>query len=157
MPLDVWPNDDTVPTGWDVAITIRHVARRLQTRLDADLDGCALSAAQHEVLMTLRADPNLHASELARRLRVSRQSTTTLLRRLELAGLIELLPPDGGVRVPLLTPEGRRRIQLATDATRDLRDRLGHLPVDRRRGLLQVLREIDRALAPPRPRPWWLE
>jgi hypothetical protein len=65
--------------------------------------GCGLSFAQYEVMEALAAEPKLHAAELGRRLHITRHSAHTLLKQLERAGLIELLPRDGGIRCAWLT------------------------------------------------------
>ena len=52
---------------------------------------------------------------------------------------------------------GRRRIQLAVDATRPVREQIARLAPDRRRQLVAIMDDLDDALRPPRGRPWWLD
>ena len=104
----------------------------------------------------LTRDRNAHAAALARRLGVSRQIASRLLAKLDRAGLIELLPLDGGVRVPIVTRDGRRRIQLAVDAIAPVRGQLLSVSPERRAQFVEIVDDLDAALTPPR-RPWWFD
>jgi DNA-binding MarR family transcriptional regulator len=151
-----WLADDRPPNAWDVINASRRASRRLESRLDDALQDLSVSYAQFEILELLTRDRNAHAAALARRLNVSRQITSRLLAKLDRAGLVELLPPDGGVRVPIITRDGRRRIRLAVDATAPVRKELASLSPDRRTQLVAALTAMDDALRPA-PRPWWFD
>lgn len=155
IPLTVQPEIGSA-TAWEVIDAARLLCRRLETRLDDALDGCAISYAQFEILELLTRDRNAHAAAIARRLHVSRQIVSRLLGKLDRAGLVELLPPDGGVRVPLVTSDGRRRIELAVDATTRVRDRIGSISPERRAELIGIIDDLDGALRSHPGRPWWL-
>ena len=144
------------PTAWDVIHAARRLSRRLEGQLDDALEELALSSAQFEILELLRRDRNAHAAALARRLGVSRQIASRLLAELDRAGPVELLPLDGGVRVPIVTQGGRRRIELAVDATAPIRERIVHLAPDRRETLVAIVEDLENAIRPPQ-RPWWLD
>jgi DNA-binding MarR family transcriptional regulator len=148
--------DDPPPNAWDLIHATRRASRRLEGRLDDALQELTVSYAQFEILELLTRDRNAHAAALARRLNVSRQIASRLLIKLDRAGLVELLPPDGGVRVPIVTRDGRRRIQLAVDATASVRKDLGTLTPERRSQLVAALTALDDALRPTR-RPWWFD
>lgn len=148
---------DVPPNAWEIIHATRRVARRLEGRLDDALDELTVSYAQFELLELLTRDRNAHAAALARRLNVSRQIASRLLAKLDRAGLVELLPPDGGVRVPLVTRDGRRRIALAVDATRPVRKDIASLSPERRTHLVATMDALDDALRPPPGRPWWLD
>jgi DNA-binding MarR family transcriptional regulator len=115
-----------------------------------------LSYAQYEVIEMLAAEPKLHAGELGRRLRISRQAAHGLLAQLARADLVELLPRDGTSRGAWLTRRGRRRLAACRRALHGTERALTALPAGARRGLLQAMGAAETALA-PRPQPWWLE
>jgi len=98
------------PSARELVAAARRFHHVLQARLDRALNGCGLSFAQYEVLELLAEEPKLHAGELGRRLRISRQSAHGLLAQLERADLVELLPRDGTIRGAWLTRTGRRRL-----------------------------------------------
>lgn len=148
--------DHPPPNAWEIIETTRRVSRRLECRLDDVLQELTGSYAQFEILELLTRDRNAHAAALARRLGVSRQIASRLLTKLDLAGLVELLPPDGGVRVPLVTRDGRRRIRLAVDATASVRKDIVTLAPDRRTQLVGAMDALDDAIR-PKPRPWWFD
>jgi DNA-binding MarR family transcriptional regulator len=144
------------PTAWEVIDASRRLHRRLERRLDAALEELGISYAQFELLELLTRDRNAHAAALARRLEVSRQIASRLLAKLDRAGLVELLPPDGGVRVPIVTRSGRRRIQLAADALAPIRRQVLTVPSERLAQFVGVADDLDHGLVPPR-RPWWFD
>ena len=148
---------DAPPNAWDVIDASRRLSRRIEGRLDDALEELTVSYAQFEILELLTRDRNAHAAALARRLGVSRQIVSRLLTKLDRAGLVELLPPDGGVRVPLVTRDGRRRIQMAVDATTSIHEQIATLAPDRRTQLVAIMDDLHAALRPPPGRPWWLD
>jgi DNA-binding MarR family transcriptional regulator len=147
---------DRPPTAWEVIDASRRLHRRLEHRLDAALEGFGISYAQFELLELLTRDRNAHAAALARRLDVSRQIASRLLSKLDRTGLVELLPPDGGVRVPIVTPSGRRRIQLAADAMAPIRRQVLTISPEHLVLFVRVSDDLDGALTPPR-RLWWFD
>jgi DNA-binding MarR family transcriptional regulator len=144
------------PSAWDVIGATRRLHRRLAGRLDSSLEELGISYAQFELLELLTRDRNAHAAALARRLDVSRQIATRLLGKFDHAGLVELLPHDGGVRVPIVTRSGRRRIQLAADAVAPIRRQVLTIPSDRPARFIDVADDLDHVLQPPR-QPWWFD
>ena len=148
---------DAPPDAWQVIDASRRLSRRIERRLDEALEELTVSYAQFEILKLLTRDRNAHAAALARRLGVSRQIVSRLLTELDRAGLVELLPPDGGVRVPIITRDGRRRIQMGVDATTSVREQIATLDPDRRKQLVATVDDLEDALRPPPGRPWWLD
>jgi DNA-binding MarR family transcriptional regulator len=144
------------PNSWEVIDAARRLHRRLDHRLDDALEGLAVSYAQFEILELLTRDRNAHAAALARRLQVTRQIASRLLAKLDRAGLVDLLPPDGGVRVSLVTRDGRRRIQLGVDAIAPVRRQLLSVSPERRAQFVEIAGDLDAALRPPR-RSWWFD
>ncbi len=107
------PVDDDATDPMNLITMILRFHHILEARLDRALNGCGLSFAQYEVMEVLAAEPKLHAGELGRRLHIARQSAHGLLKQLERAGLIELLPRDGAIRCAWLTRAGARASKLA--------------------------------------------
>jgi DNA-binding MarR family transcriptional regulator len=151
--LDRWPDAD--PLGHDLVTASRRFARRLQTRLDESLEGIALSYAQYEVMEHLAERPNLHAGELGRLLRITRQTAHGLLKQLARADLIDLLPPDGGARPARLTAAGRRRLELGRQAISTIHAELERVPPETRRAFLGAIAPLDVRMAPAPRTPWW--
>lgn len=87
----------------------------LMDRLDAELDGHALSLADYEILVNLSAESagELRMTELAARTLVSRSGLTRRLDRLVESGLVERrnCPTDRRGVYAVLTDLGRRRLE----------------------------------------------
>lgn len=132
---------------------INHI---LESRLDRALNGCGLSFAQYEVFEILIEEPNLHPGELGRRLDITRQSAHGLLHQLARAGLVDLLPKDGGLRCAWVTPDGTRRLRHCRQALRGVGHALTKLPSGTGRELIDALSAVDALLA-SKPMPWWLD
>ena len=147
---------DLPPSAWEVIDASRCFQRRLETSLDAALEELEISYAQFEILELLTRDRNAHAAAIARRLHETRQIVSRLLIKLDRAGLVELLPPDGGVRVPLITRLGKRRVELSIQASAEVCEKVSQLSPQRLRAFIAVAEDLGSALKPP-PRPWWLD
>lgn len=155
MLLDRWPDAD--PRGHDLVTASRRFARRLQTRLDESLEGLGISYAQYEVMEHLAERPNLHAGELGRRLRITRQTAHGLLRQLVRADLIDLLPPDGGARPARLTHAGRRRLDHGRQAVLAIHAGLEQVPPEKRLVFLDAVAALDARMAPIPMSQWWFD
>ncbi len=87
----------------------------LMDRLDAELDGHALSLADYEILVNLSAERagELRMTELAARTLVSRSGLTRRLDRLVESGLVvrRTCPTDRRGVYAVLTDRGRRRLE----------------------------------------------
>ena len=147
------------PTPSSDAIAVLEAARRLDRRLSDAVDGAledlALTSSLYLALEALDSESRIHGSQLARNLRITRQSTHALLTKLRYADLIELLPLDLGVRGLVLTSTGRRRLTMAREALADVLSPLKQeLPPDDLTRLLELMEGVAHALR-PRPRPWW--
>jgi len=132
----------------EVVDATRRLAGALERRLDASLEGLAITYAQLELLERIAGDRDAHAAELARKLGCSRQAISSLLARLSLGDLVELSPLDHGVRVPSITDQGRRRAHHGSSALRRTFERIEVLPVEERLGFVRAaaaLREIVEA------------
>ncbi len=142
------------PTPWDVILAVRRFQHILQAHLDRCLQGFGLSFAQYQILEILAAEPKLHAGELGRRLRITRQTAHGLLAQLARADLVELLPKDGAIRGAWLTRLGRRRLAQCRRAVDGTERAFAALPAGTRSDLLEGLIACEAAIA-PRPEPRW--
>jgi Transcriptional regulators len=124
-------------------------------RLDETLEGIGLSYAQYEVMERLAERPNLHAGELGRRLRITRQTAHGLLKQLVRADLIDLLPPDGGARPARLTTAGRRRLELGRQAVSAIHSELEQVSSETRLVILGAIAALDVQTVPAAKTPWW--
>lgn len=97
------------------------------------------------VLLPLYEDDGLRMGELARRARLSKQTMTTMIRRLERDGLVERRPDPGDARAMRVFLTSRSRsfepVVIATlgDLEALVRSRLG---VERVAGVKEALREV---------------
>ena len=135
--------------------TARRLERRLSDAVDGALEDLALTSSLYLVLEALDAEPRIHASQVARALRITRQSTHALIIRLRYADMVELLPLDLGVRGLILTEVGTRRLVAARDA-------IAHVlsPIDTELDADELVRMLDLMTGAadalrPRPPPWW--
>ena len=120
---------------------------------DALLD-LGTSFAQVEVMELLHAG-QLHPGEIGRRLCITRQSATHLVRQLERASLVETWRLEGGSVGVRLTHAGRETVGLCLDALRPTFNLIEALDADRRSRLAIDLRVWEDALQPHR-RVWWV-
>ena len=100
------------------------------------------------VLLPLYEEDGLRMGDLARRARLSKQTMTQLIRRLERDGLVErrLDPTDGRASLIFLTARSRRFEPVAAATLQELdtlvRGRLGHERVDELKDALRGLMEL---------------
>jgi DNA-binding MarR family transcriptional regulator len=138
------------PSGREVIAAARLFHRVLRTRLNQCFDReFALTYAQYEILQILEEEPNLHASELARRLRMTRQATNRLVTRLDLQDLVGVGPRDGSIRVVWLTDAGKRRLTTARESVMGVERDIEKLPAHTRIVLVDALGAGRIALIPP--------
>lgn len=123
--------------------------------MDEALEGLGLSYAQYEVMEHLAERPNLHAGELGRRLRITRQTAHGLLKQLARADLIDLLPPDGGARPARLTTAGRRRLEHGRHAVLAIHTELEQVSAETRLVFLDAIAALDARMAPAPKTTWW--
>src|SRR5262245_14372547 len=101
------------------------------------------------VLLPLYEEDGLRMGELARRARLSKQTMTTMVRRLESDGLVERRPDPGDARASLvfLTERSRAFEPVAAATLRDIdalvRRRLGAERLAELKTALRVLMELD--------------
>jgi DNA-binding MarR family transcriptional regulator len=112
-----------------------------------------VSPSYGSVLLPLFEEDGLRLGELARRARLSKQTMTDLVRRLERDGLVERRPDptDGRAAVVSLTPRARELEPVAatvlTELDRLARARLGDERVDELKPALRELLDLGRSRA----------
>jgi DNA-binding MarR family transcriptional regulator len=94
----------------------RVLHRRLRNRLNDAVEGFGVSYAQVEILLMLEERTNKHGGQIAFELGLTRQSVHSLVRNLELGGLVDVLPHDGTARPIAPTDRGRRRLRMAWES-----------------------------------------
>src|SRR5437870_8413871 len=81
-------DDITSASGWDVMVEARRVQHRFEVAMDQCLEAFGISYAQYRALVALLADNAMHISELARRLRVTRQAALAIATKLARSDLV---------------------------------------------------------------------
>jgi DNA-binding MarR family transcriptional regulator len=142
-----WPDEPA-----DVYAAMRAVTSimRAQQILIAELDGLlrphGITFSRYEalVLLTFSQHGSLPLSKIGERLQVHATSVTNVIDRLEAAGLVrrEPNPRDGRGTLAVITDEGRRVADEATQALNDARFGLGTLDEADLRRLFTVLRRL---------------
>jgi DNA-binding MarR family transcriptional regulator len=143
-------------SGWDVRVEARRVQHRFEVAMDQCLEAVGISYAQYRALLALIGGNDMHISELARRLRVTRQAALATVTKLARADLVEL-ERESYANYVVVTPTARARLARLHDFA-DMPALLEEGLTDVERGrLVALLRKADGALTPPRRPAWWLE
>jgi DNA-binding MarR family transcriptional regulator len=102
----------TLGKGW-IGYTLKIAQHRLRQRLEAELAGTGVSAAQNAVLLAIADNPQLSNASLARAAFVTPQSMQGMLATLERDGFIVRTPHPGHGRIIMteLTEKGRAAVQ----------------------------------------------
>jgi DNA-binding MarR family transcriptional regulator len=139
---------DGVPPMHAVTSLMR-VQQLVIGRLDALLKPHGLSFARYEalVLLTFSSRGSLPLGKMGERLQVHPTSVTSIMRRLEAAGLVNRLPhpEDGRAVLAEITPKGRELVERATADLVDNDFGIGVLDEAELRRLSELLRPIRAA------------
>ena len=81
-------DDITSASGWDVMVEARRVQHRFEVAMDQCLEAFGISYAQYRALVALLDGNDMHISELARRLRVTRQAALAIATKLARSDLV---------------------------------------------------------------------
>jgi DNA-binding MarR family transcriptional regulator len=149
-------DDDGWATGWDVITAVRRSQHRIEVFMDESLEPLGMSFAQYRALESISTNNEIHLSELARLLRLSRQAVQVSARKLERADLVDLTREPRCVYAKLSTI-GRRRLELCRRFTLDLKAGIEErLTGGERHRLTRLLGRADPVLESPRRPEWWL-
>jgi DNA-binding MarR family transcriptional regulator len=124
--------------------------------MDESLQELWISFAQLRILELLDVHHDLHLSELARRLRVTRQATRVTVAKLECAGLVHV-EREAHASYVMISDLGRTRLRRFRAATHPIPDALeNEFPPGRIAGLIRRLRTAEDCLESPQEPLWWL-
>jgi len=138
-------DDITNASGWDVMIEARRVQHRFEVAMDQCLEAFGISYAQYRALVVLLDQNDMHISELARRLRVTRQAALAIVRKLARSDLVTL-ERESYATYLAVTPHARARISRLNEFA-NMPDVLEGALTDAERGrLVALLRKADRFL-----------
>lgn len=130
------PPDGDVGPPESAAFLLMTVGRQIREEIEARLRAEEMSLRHLSALGHLARNPGLSYSELARRAGITPQSMQATLNALEARGAVERVTEAGRGRTAELrvTAEGDRlrhaARQVVAGVDAELRDRLGHGPVD---------------------------
>jgi DNA-binding MarR family transcriptional regulator len=136
--------------GW-IGYSLKVAQHRLRQRLEAELAGTGVSAAQNAVLLAIWGNPRISNASLARAAFVTPQSMQGMLVTLEREGFIVRTPhPEHGrIIMTELTEKGRTAAQagmIAAETTE--RQMLAGLTSDEAKVLGDLLQRCAQALEP---------
>lgn len=124
--------------------------------MDQALEAYGISYAQYRAFELLVDAHPMHVSELARRLRLSRQAALATVEKLARCELVRL-DREAHATYVAVSDTGREKLARIRRFTHDLPEALdAGLSTPQRRRLVTLLRQADRALAPPKRSTWWL-
>ena len=139
---------DAVPAMHAVTSLMR-VQQLVIGRLDAILKPLGLTFPRYEalVLLTFSSRGSLPLGKMGERLQVHPTSVTSIVRRLEAAGLVarRAHPDDGRAVLAEITPAGRELVEVATAALVDADFALGSLSDDELGTLSALLTPVRKA------------
>jgi len=144
-------------TGWELVIAARRFQHRMEVAMDQALEGFAITFAQYRALEAIDATPRMHISALARKLRLTRQATQAVTKKLVRADYLRV-EDHGYVKTVHITQRGHQHLRLLRDSASRIPSALeAALDYDERAALHALLRKADLALEPPRRPTWWLD
>jgi DNA-binding MarR family transcriptional regulator len=129
--------------------SLMRVQQLVLSRLDAILKPHGLTFARYEalVLLVFSSRGSLPLGKMGERLQVHPTSITSIVDRLEAAGLVvrRRHPEDGRAVLAEITPAGRRTVEVATSDLLGEEFGLGALDEARLRDLSELLRPVRKA------------
>jgi DNA-binding MarR family transcriptional regulator len=147
--------DDGFASGWEVITAVRRFQHRMEVFMDQSLEPLGITFAQYRALEAIDLNKELHISQLARVLRLTRQAARMTVYKLDAGGLVDLVHEPGRVYVRP-SELGFRRLRLFRKYTHDFKVKLEEeLSARERHRLTLLLARADDALQPPRQPEWW--
>lgn len=128
---------------------LKETATALRVAMEAVLKPLGLTVTEYACLELLAQRPGLSNSDLARGTFVTRQSMNVLLQAMEREGTVSRAATAtvGKVLPTRLTPQGRRRLEQASEAVRAVEERmLAGLGAEERARAFAILQSMARAL-----------
>jgi len=153
---DVVCKNDGWATGWEVITAVRRFQHRMEVFMDQSLEPMGITFAQYRALEAILLNEEIHLSELARLLRLSRQAVQASVQKLHAADLVDLVHESGRVYVAP-SAVGRRRLRHFRHSTDDFKAGIeAALSGGERHRLTTFLDRADRVVETPRRPEWWL-
>jgi DNA-binding MarR family transcriptional regulator len=143
-------------SGWDVITSVRRSQHRMEVFMNQSLEPLGISFAQYRALEAIVVNREIHLSELARLLRLTRQAVQISAHQLDAGGLVDLVREPGRVYVRV-SAMGIRRLELFREFTNDLKAGIEReLSGSERHHITTLLDRASATLDPPRHPEWWL-
>jgi DNA-binding MarR family transcriptional regulator len=149
-------NDVKAASGWDAFTVTREVQHLFEVAMDQSLEAYGMSYAQYRALEVLLASREMHVSELARRLRVTRQAARAVVEKLERVDFARLTH-EAHVTYVQPTPRARKEITLLrqmADIPSLLDEGMGIWELGR---LVELLTKAASLIEAPQRPYWWLD
>lgn len=126
---------------------MKRILLAFRTRVDEELRPQGVTMAQLQVLFAVRAQPRSSGAQLARTCYITPQTAQSLLKHLEVGGLIVRGkdPVNDRIVTMSITDAGERLAQSVESSTQPLQRELWHGITDRELGQLNEL--LERCLA----------
>ena len=144
-----WGKRWTAVPAMHAVTSLMRVQQLVLARLDAILKPHGLTFARYEalVLLTFSSRGSLPLGKMGERLQVHPTSVTSIVRRLEAAGLVvrRAHPDDGRAVLAEITPEGRDLVEVATRDLVGADFALGSLSESELESLSALLAPVRRA------------
>ena len=148
--------EDGFASGWEVITSVRRFQHRMEVFMDQSLEPLGVTFAQYRALEAIDLNKEMHISQLARFLRLSRQAAQMTVQKLHVGGLVDLIHEPGRVYVGP-SELGLQRLRLFRRFTSDFKVKLEQVLTDgERHRLTQLLARVDDALESPHQPEWWL-
>ena len=149
-------DDNGWATGWEVITAARRFQHRMEVFMDESLEPLGISFAQYRAFEAVFVNSEIHLSELARLLQLSRQAVQMSIQKLEQGDLVELIRESGRVYVKP-SALGLRRLELCRRFTEDLTASIEQeLSDGERHRITLLLGRAARGVGSPRQPEWWL-
>jgi DNA-binding MarR family transcriptional regulator len=144
-------NDSAARGSGTLANRLRPVLLRLSRELRREIHTLGVTGGQVTLLIQIKKDPGITASELAERERISAPGMSGHIARLEAATLIERTRAADRRRIGLtLTPEGERVLEdVRRRRTAWLAEHLKGLTQDERNAIEAALPALEKLLEAP--------
>ena len=146
-----------IANGWQVMIEARRVQHRFEVAMDQSLEVTGISYAQYRALEVLLDSNEMHVSELARKLRLTRQSALDTVNKLQRSGFVELQREAHATYIVVTDAASRPVTRCREFAQRTVTAIDEHLSPFECGRLVLLLHKADRAVRPPTRPTWWLE
>lgn len=148
--------EDGWATGWEVITSVRRFQHRVEVFMDRSLEPMGITFARYRALEAILLNEEVHLSELARPLRLSRQAVHATVQILHDGDLVDLVHEEGRVCVRS-SAVGRQRVRHFRRSTDDFKSGIeAALSGGERHRLTSLPERVDGALEPPRQPEWGL-